>query len=67
MQAQIQVLLIITEEGEEVTEEPNIGSNIKIAKLLVFNRKERKTGEFIMAYKLYLRMKMRRVLMKEQI
>ena len=45
----------------------NTGSNIKIAKLLVFNREAEKVGGFIMSYRLYLRIKMRRATVKEQI
>ena len=60
MQAQIQALLA-AKKG------PNTESNIEIAKLLVFNRKVEKVGEFIIAYRLYLRIKIRGVIIKEQI
>ena len=40
------------------TEESNTGSNIEVAKALVFNRKAEKVGGFITAYRLYLRMRM---------
>ena len=53
--------------GEGVIEESNTGSNIKVAKPLVFNEKAGKVEEFIIAYKLYLRMRMRGVLVEEQI
>ena len=45
----------------------NTGSNIKIAKLLVFNREAEKVGGFTMSCRLYLRIKMRRATVKEQI
>ena len=53
--------------GEEVIEGSNTGSNIKVAKPLVFNEKAGKVEEFIITYKLYLRMRMRGVSVEEQI
>lgn len=53
--------------GEGVIEGSNTGSNIKVAKPLVFNEKAGKVGGFIIAYKLYLRMRMRGVSVEEQI
>jgi len=67
MQIQIQALLAATEGREEMTEEPNIGSNIKVAKPPVFNREAGKVGGFITTCRLYLRMKMRRTIVEEQI
>ena len=55
------------EAGEGVIEGSNTGSNIKVAKPLVFNEKAGKVGGFIIAYKLYLRMRMRGVSVEEQI
>ena len=49
------------------TEESNTGSNIEVAKALVFNRKAEKVGGFITVYRLYLRMRMRGVMVEEQI
>ena len=49
------------------TEESNTRSNIEVAKALVFNRKAEKVGGFITAYRLYLRMRMRGVMVEEQI
>ena len=54
---QIQALLAATEEL-------NIESNVEIAKPLVFSRKAEKVGGFIMSY---LKIKMRRATVEEQI
>ena len=54
---QIQVLLVAIRR--EIIGELNTGSNIKVAKLLVFSREAGKIGKFIIAYRLYLRIKMR--------
>jgi len=43
------------------------GFNIEMAKLPVFNRKASKVGGFITVYRLYLRMRMRRATVEEQI
>ena len=48
-------------------EKPNIESNIKMAKPLVFNEEVEKFGSFIMACRLYLRMKIRGIIVEEQI
>jgi len=45
----------------------NTGSNIEVAKPPIFNGKVGKVGEFITAYRLYLRMKMRGTIVEEQI
>jgi len=45
----------------------NGGSNIKVAKLLVFNREAEKIGGFIMSCRLYLRIKIKRATVEEQI
>ena len=58
-------MLATTEEG--AIEGPNIRSNVEIVKPLVFNRKAEKIKGFIIACKLYLRMRMRGVLVEEQI
>jgi len=60
MQIQIQALLAATGE-------PNTGSNIEISKPPVFSKEAESAGKFIMACRLYLRMKMREVMVKEQI
>ena len=66
---QIQALII---EGapagvESTAEGSNKGSNIEIAKPPVFNREASKVGDFIIACRLYLRMRMRRVMVEKQI
>jgi len=48
-------------------ERSSTGFNIEVAKPLVFNGEVEKVGGFITACKLYLRMKMRRTTVKEQI
>ena len=67
MQAQIQALIV----GETVVgrgaEGSNMESHMEITKPLVFNGEAGKVGEFIMAYRLYLRMKMREATVEEQI
>jgi len=47
--------------------DPNIGFNIKVAKPLMFkfNKKASKVAGFIIAYRLYLRMRIRGVLVEE--
>jgi len=66
MQVQIQVSLA-GEKGEGVMRESNTGSNIEIVKPLVFNREASRAVEFIITYKLYLRMRISEALVKEQI
>jgi len=44
-----------------------VGSNIEMAKLLMFNREAREIEGFIMAYKLYLKMRMRGAGVEKQI
>jgi len=56
---------LTAERGGGVTGEPNIEPNVKVAKLLVFNRKAGKVGDFITAYRLFLKMKMREVTVEE--
>ena len=48
-------------------EESNIGFNIEVAKPPVFNGEASRVEEFIMAYRLYLRMRIREVIVEEQI
>ena len=52
---------------EGTTERSNTGSNIEIAKPLVFNKEVEKIGGFIIACKLYLRIRIRRAMVEEQI
>jgi len=44
-----------------------VGSNIEMAKPLMFNEEAREMEGFIMAYRLYLRMRMRGVGVEKQI
>ncbi len=50
-----------------MTEGSTTRSHIKVAKLLVFNREASKVGGFIIACRLYLKMRMRGVIVEEQI
>jgi len=45
----------------------NTGPNMEMAKPPVFNGETRRVEEFIMTYRLYLRMKMREAIVEEQI
>jgi len=67
IQVQIQALLAVRAVAGKVTEGSNIGSNIKVAKLLVFNRKAGKVEGFIITYRLYLRIKIRETTVKKQV
>ena len=46
-------------------EKPNIKSNIEVAKLPVFSREAEKVRGFIIAYRLYLRIKIRNTAVEE--
>ena len=50
---------------EWVIEGSNTGSNIKVTKPPVFNREIERVEGFIMACKLYLRMKIRKAILEE--
>jgi len=56
--------LTITERGEEVIEEPNTRSNIEVVKLPVLNGEVEKVGGFIIVCRLYLRMKIRGIILE---
>ena len=45
----------------------NTGLNIEVAKLLIVDREVSKMASFVTAYRLYIRMKMRKILVEEQI
>jgi len=62
----IQALLAAI-EGEEATERFNIESNMKVAKSPIFSRKARNIAGFITTCKLFLKMKMRGVVVEKQI
>jgi len=41
-------------------------SNIKVAKPQIFNGESEKVSKFLIAYKLYIRMRMRNIVVEEQ-
>ena len=65
MQTQIQAL-IVRRAGQRI-ERVNIGSHIEVAKSPVFNRKAGIVEGFIIACRLYLRIKMRETMIEKQI
>jgi len=46
---------------------PTIGSNVEVAKPQTFNRTASKVSEFLMAYMLDIRMKIKEVAVKKQV
>jgi len=66
MQVQIQALLA-AQGGEGAGTEPNVGAHMEVAKLAIFNGEAGKVGGFIMACRLYLKMKMRGTSVEEQV
>jgi len=72
MQAQIQALLATaggarTGGAERTTTESNMGPHMEVAKPAIFNGKAGKVGGFIMACRLFLRIKLREATVEEQI
>ena len=67
MQAQIQALIAGGATVGRVGEGHNTGTNMEVARPPVFNGEAEKVGGFIIAYKLYLRMKMRKATVEEQV
>ena len=71
MQAQIQALLVVGGGGAGSTERGttgfNIGPQMEVAKPAIFNGEVERVGEFVIACRLYLRMKMREVTVEEQV
>ena len=69
MQAQIQALLAAGGAGgggvERGTAGSNTGPHIEVAKPAIFNGEAGKVGGFVMACRLYLRMKMREAMVEE--
>jgi len=59
--------VIITERERVAVERFNTDSNIEMAKPLIFTREARSIVRFITIYKLFLRMKIREVVVEEQI
>ena len=50
-----------------MTSRPNIRLNIEVAKLLIFNREVSRISGFLMTCRLYIRIRMRDVIVEEQI
>jgi len=46
---------------------PNMGPHMEVAKLAIFNGEAGKVGGFVIAYRLYLRMKMREATVEKQV
>ena len=67
MQAQIQALIAGVAVVGRVAEGSNAGLYMEVAKPPIFNRESGRVGEFIAAYRLYLRMNIREAMVKEQI
>ena len=71
MQAQIQALLAARGGGVESTERETMRSNIEsqmeMAKPAIFNGEVGRVEGFVIMCRLYLRMKMREVTVKEQV
>jgi len=67
MQMQIQALIGGGAAEERGTEGSNTGFHMEVAKPPVFNREAGRVGGFITVYKLYLRIKMREVIVEEQV
>ena len=70
MQAHIQSLLAsigCAGSAEREVTGSNMGPHMEVAKLAIFNREAGKVGEFIITYRLYLRMKMREATVEEQV
>ena len=54
-------------EEEEATERPNTEPNVKVAKPPIFSRETKNIAGFIIVYKLFLKIKMSKVAVEEQI
>jgi len=67
MQAQIQALLAAGGGGTEQAVGSNTGPSMEVAKPAIFNGEAGKVEGFITACRLYLRMKMRRTSVEEQV
>ena len=61
-------MLSATVAAEEivVVSQPNIRSNVEVAKLQIFNGKASKVSGFLMAYRLYIRIRIRDMVVEEQ-
>ena len=69
MQVQIQALLAVAGGvgGERGTMGSNMGSHMEVAKPAIFNREAGKVRGFIMACRLYIKMKLRGNTVEEQV
>jgi len=72
MQVQIQALLAAgggagTGGAERTTTGSNMGPHMEVAKPAIFNREAGKVGEFVITYRLYIRMKMREATVEKQV
>ena len=67
MQTQLQALITEGATRGRETEGSNTGSHIEMAKPPVFDREAGRVGGFITVCKLYLRMKIRKITVKEQV
>ena len=70
MQAQIQALLAAgggAGTAERTAMRSNMGSHMEMAKPAIFNGEAGKVGEFVIACRLYLRMKMKETTVEEQV
>ena len=72
MQTQIQALLAVAGEAEggsieRATTGSNMGPHMEVAKPAIFNGEAGKVGGFIMACRLFLRMKLREATVEEQV
>ena len=69
MQAQIQALLVAQEgaEAEGGATGSNTRPHIEVAKPAIFNGEAGKVGGFITACRLYLKMKLREMMVEEQV
>ena len=70
MQVQIQALLATVGRAgstERATTGSNMEPHMKVAKLAIFNGEAGKVGGFVIACRLYLRIKMREATVKEQV
>lgn len=52
---------------EKAAPRPRYGFQLKVSKLLLFNRDPKKVIGFVTAYKLYIRIRMREEMIEEQI
>ena len=67
IQAQIQALLAAQGGAGGAVTGSNMGSHMEVAKQAIFNGKAGKVGGFIMACKLFIRMKLRGMSVEEQV